>query len=44
MYKANIKELHMALYYNQITKNYYNSYDDAIADCKKEMERQHDKN
>ena len=34
----------MTLYYNSITKKYYNSYEDAIADCKKEMERQHDKN
>ena len=34
----------MTLYYNSITKKYYNSYDDAIADCKKEMEKLYDKN
>ena len=39
-----IKELTVKIYYNEITKKHYNSYDDAIADCKKEMERQHDKN
>ena len=39
-----IKKLMVKIYYNEITKKHYNSYDDAIADCKKEMERQHDKN
>ena len=39
-----IKELTVKIYYNEITKKHYNSYDDAIADCRKEMERQHDKN
>lgn len=39
-----IKELTVKIYYNEITKKHYNSYDEAIADCKKEMERQHDKN
>ena len=39
-----IKELTVKIYYNEITKKHYNSYEDAIADCKKEMERQHDKN
>lgn len=39
-----IKELIVKIYYNEITKKHYNSYDEAIADCKKEMERQHDKN
>ena len=39
-----IKELTVKIYYNEITKKYYNSYNEAIADCKKEMERQHDKN
>ena len=39
-----IKELTVKIYYNEITKKHYNSYDDAIADCKEEMERQHDKN
>ena len=34
----------MTLYYNSITKKHYNSYKDAIADCKKEMEKLHDKN
>lgn len=34
----------MTLYYNSITKKHYNSYEDAIADCKREMERQYDKN
>ena len=34
----------MTLYYNSITKKHYNSYEDAIADCKKEMEQQYDKN
>ena len=29
----------MTLYYNEITKKYYNSYEDAITDCKKEMEK-----
>ena len=29
----------MTLYYNSITKKYYNSYENAIADCKKEMEK-----
>ena len=36
-----IKELTIKIYYNEITKKHYNSYDDAIADCKKEMERLH---
>ena len=31
----------MTIYYNEITKKYYNSNEDAIADCKKEMERLH---
>ena len=39
-----IKELTVKIYYNEVTKKHYNSYEDAIADCKKEMERQHDKN
>ena len=39
-----IKELTVKIYYNEITKKHYNSYDDAISDCKREMERQHDKN
>ena len=39
-----IKELTVKIYYNEITKKHYNSYDDAIADCKREMERQYDKN
>ena len=39
-----IKELTVKIYYNEITKKHYNSYEDAITDCKKEMERQHDKN
>ena len=39
-----IKELTVKIYYNEITKKHYNSYDDAIADCKKEMEKLHDKN
>lgn len=39
-----IKELTVKIYYNEITKKHYNSYEDAIADCKKEMERQYDKN
>ena len=29
----------MALFYNSITKKYYNSKEKAIADCKKEMEK-----
>ena len=33
----------MALYYNSITKKYYNSKQKAIIDCKKEMERDYDK-
>ena len=41
---AFIKELTVKIYYNEVTKKHYNSYEDAIADCKKEMERQHDKN
>ncbi len=28
----------MAKYYNAITNKYYNSYDAAVADAKKEME------
>ena len=39
-----IKELTIKIYYNEITKKHYSSYEEAIADCKKEMERQHDKN
>ena len=39
-----IKELTVKIYYNEITKKHYNSYKEAIDDCKKEMERQHDKN
>ena len=39
-----IQELTVKIYYNEITKKHYNSYDDAIADCKREMERQYDKN
>ena len=39
-----IKELTIKIYYNEITKKHYNSYEDAIADCKKEMEKLHDKN
>ena len=39
-----IKELTVKIYYNEITKKHYNSYEDAIADCKREMEQQHDKN
>ena len=39
-----IKELTVKIYYNEITKKHYNSYEEAITDCKKEMERQHDKN
>ena len=39
-----IKELTVKIYYNEITKKHYNSYDDAIADCRKEMEKLHDKN
>ena len=39
-----IKELTVKIYYNEITKKHYNSYDDAITDCKKEMEKLHDKN
>ena len=39
-----IKELTVKIYYNEITKKHYNSYDEAIDDCKKEMERLYDKN
>lgn len=39
-----IKELTVKIYYNEITKKHYTSYEEAIADCKKEMERQYDKN
>ena len=39
-----IKELTDKIYYNEITKKHYNSYEEAIADCKKEMEKLHDKN
>lgn len=39
-----IKEVTVKIYYNEITKKHYTSYDEAIADCKKEMERQYDKN
>ena len=38
-----IKELTVKIYYNEITKKHYSSYEDATADCKKEMEQQHDK-
>ena len=38
-----IKEVTIKIYYNEVTKKHYNSYEKAIADCKKEMERQHDK-
>ena len=34
----------MTLFYNSITKKYYNSKEKAIDDCKKEMEKLHDKN
>ena len=39
-----IKELTVKIYYNEITKKHYNSYDDAIADCKREMDKLYDKN
>lgn len=39
-----IKELTVKIYYNEITKKHYSSYEDAIDDCKKEMEKLHDKN
>ena len=39
-----IKELTVKIYYNEITKKHYNSYKEAIDDCKKEMEKLHDKN
>ena len=39
-----IKELTVKIYYNEVTKKHYNSYEDAIADCKKEMEQQYGKN
>ena len=39
-----IKELTVKIYYNEITKKHYNSYEEAIVDCKKEMEKLHDKN
>ena len=39
-----IKELTIKIYYNEVTKKHYNSYEEAIADCKKEMEKLHDKN
>ena len=39
-----IKELTVKIYYNEVTKKHYNSYKEAIADCKKEMEKLHDKN
>ena len=39
-----IKEVTIKIYYNEVTKKHYNSYDEAIADCKKEMEKLHDKN
>ena len=39
-----IKELTVKIYYNEITKKHYNSYEEAIADCKKEMEKLYDKN
>lgn len=38
------KEVTSKIYYNEITKKHYNSYDEAIADCKREMEKLHDKN
>ena len=37
-----IKELTIKIYYNSITKKHYNSYDEAIADCKREMEKLYD--
>lgn len=37
-----IKELTVKIYYNEITKKHYNSYEDAIADCKREMEKLYD--
>ena len=37
-----IKELTVKIYYNEITKKHYNSYEDAIADCKREMEKSYD--
>ena len=39
-----IKESSVKIYYNSITKKHYNSYKEAIDDCKKEMEKLHDKN
>ena len=30
---------YLPLQQDEITKKYYNSYEDAIADCKKEMEK-----
>lgn len=39
-----IKEVTVKIYYNEITKKHYNSYDEAIDDCKKEMEKLHAKN
>lgn len=39
-----IKELTVKIYYNEITKKHYNSYEEAIDDCKKEMDKLHDKN
>ena len=39
-----IKELTVKIYYNEITKKHYNSYEDAIADCKKEIDKLYDKN
>ena len=39
-----IKELTVKIYYNEITKKHYNSYKEAIEDCKKEMDRLYDKN
>lgn len=39
-----IKELTVKIYYNEITKKHYNSYEEAIDDCKKEMMRLYDKN
>ena len=39
-----IKEVTIKIYYNEVTKKHYNSRKEAIDDCKKEMEKLHDKN
>lgn len=39
-----IKELTVKIYYNEITKKHYNSYEEAVADCRKEMKKLYDKN